>query len=148
MVIEKINRLERTSFCRRGASVLEMCLALPVLVMLSLGAVDYGNYFFLKNTFQGAAQAGVRAAIPAAATNANVTTVINNMMGAAGVPSSKYTVTFSPSNVSGQAAGTTITITITANWTAVGTNLLPGVFGGIGSSKQITCAAVMQKESS
>ena len=44
----------------RGASVLEMALVLPILLMLSFGVVDYGYYFYVKNTVQGAALAGAR----------------------------------------------------------------------------------------
>ncbi|HEY2588113.1 MAG TPA: TadE family protein, partial [Tepidisphaeraceae bacterium] len=72
---------------RRGGSMLELMLVLPILLMLSFGVVDYGYYFYLKNTLQGAAQAGARAAIPGTATNTNVTTAISNILTAAGISS-------------------------------------------------------------
>lgn len=127
-----------------------MALVLPILLMLSFGVVDYGYYIYLKNTFQAAAQAGARAAVPYAATNSNVTGtggIVTAMMTAAGFASSQYTVTLSPSNVSGLSSGTAITVTVSASWSAVGTHALGTSFGGIGSSKQITGTAVMQKES-
>lgn len=135
---------------RRGASVLETCLALPVLISLSMGLVDYGSYFYLKNTIQGAACAGVRAAIPSTATNASVTGttgLVTTMMNSAGISSSKYSVTLSPSDISTAAAGSQVSVTITANWSTVGTHLLPSSMGGIGSGKQIIGTAVMLKES-
>lgn len=136
---------------RTGTAILEFVLVLPLLCMLSFGAVDYGYFIYLKNTLQGAAQAGARAAIPAAATNSNLTGangIITSMMSAAGFSSSNYTVTITPSNVNGVSAGTAITVTITANWSNVGTHLLPTSLGGISGSKQIVGVAVMQKESS
>ncbi|HEY8751490.1 MAG TPA: TadE family protein [Tepidisphaeraceae bacterium] len=133
---------------RRGASVLEMCLVLPVLLMLSFGAADYGYFFFVKNTLQGAAGAGVRAAAPPTATNANVNTVISNMMTAAGLQSSGYTVTYSPSDVSTAAAGSPVSVTITITWGNVSMHALSAGYGGISNAKLVTGAAAMIKESS
>jgi Flp pilus assembly protein TadG len=135
---------------KRGASTLEMALVLPLLIMLSFGVVDYGYYIYLKNTFQGAAEAGARAAVPYAATNSNVTGttgIVTTMMTAAGFPSANYTVTLSPANVSGLSVGTAITVTVSASWGTVGTHALGTSFGGISNAKQIVGVAVMQKES-
>jgi Flp pilus assembly protein TadG len=125
-----------------------MALVLPVLLMLSLGVVDYGYYFYVKNTLQGAASAGVRAAIPPNATNANVTSVIGTMMTAAGLQNSGYTVTLTPSDVSTAADGQSITVKITCTWSNCGMHSLPSNMGGISNSKQVIGAAVMQKEAS
>lgn len=133
---------------RRGGSMLELVLILPILLMLSFGVVDYGYYFYLKNTLQGAAQAGARAAIPGTATNTNVTTAISNILTAAGLSSSNYTVTLSPTDVSTATAGSAVTVTITCTWANVGTHALSSSFGGISDSKQIVGVAVMRKESS
>ena len=131
-----------------GASVLEMALVLPILLMLSFGVVDYGYFFYVKNTVQGAAQAGVRAAIPSSATNSGVNAVITNMMSAAGLQNSGYTVTFNPTDVSTASAGSTVTVTITVTWGNVGLHALSSSMGGISNSKQIVGTAVMVKESS
>ena len=133
---------------RRGASVLEMALVLPILLMLSFGVVDYGYFLYVKNTVQGAAQAGVRTAITSSATNSTVTTVISNMMTAAGLQNSGYTVTFSPTDVSTASAGSTVSVTISCTWGNLGVHTLSSSFGGINNSKQIVGVAVMRKESS
>jgi len=128
-----------------------MALVLPLMFMLSLGVGEYGYFFYLKSTFQGAAQAGARAAIPFAATNANVTGdtgVVTQMMTAAGIPAANYTVTLSPSDISGLSAGTQITVTIQTTWGIVGPNILGSTYGGISSSKIVKGVAIMQKESS
>jgi Flp pilus assembly protein TadG len=137
---------QSTRFCRQGSSVLELVLVLPVLIMLSFGVVDYGDYFYIKNTVQGAAQAGARTAIPASATNANVTSVISSMMTAAGLQGSGYTATFSPTDVSTASAGAAVTVTITVNWGNAGLHTLSSSMGGISNSKQIVGTAVMIKE--
>ena len=127
---------------------MELMLVLPIMLMLSFGVVDYGYYFYLKSTLQGAAQAGARAAIPASATDASVTTVISNILTAAGLQSSGYVVTLNPTDVSTAAAGTSVTVTITCTWANVGTHTLSPTFGGISNTKQIVGVAVMMKESS
>ena len=132
---------------RRGGSLLELILVLPILLMLSFGVVDYGYYLYLKNTFQGAALDGARAAIPASATNANVTSTITAVMTAAGMQSSGYTVTLTPSDVSAATAGSNVTVQISASWANVGTHALGTAWGGISNSKNITATAVMVKES-
>ena len=48
---------------RRGGAILEAALVLPILLALSFGMVEYGYYFFVKHTLQGAARDGAR--IPA-----------------------------------------------------------------------------------
>jgi Flp pilus assembly protein TadG len=131
---------------RKGAALLEMLLVLPVLLMLSLGVVDYGYYLYLKNTFQSAAQAGARAAVPYAATNSSANGIVTQMMTAGGFPAASYIVTLSPSNVSGLSAGTQITVTISALWGNVGTHALGSSFGGMSNSKTVVAMAIMQKE--
>jgi Flp pilus assembly protein TadG len=148
MIVLKSGDRSCKSRARRGVSVLEMALVLPILLMLSFGAVDYGYFLYVKNTVQGAAQAGARAAIPSDATNAKVTSIISSMMTAAGLQSSSYQVTCNPSDVSTAAAGSPVTVTITCTWANVGLHALPVAMGGISNSKQVIGAAVMIKEAS
>jgi hypothetical protein len=89
----------------------------------------------------------VRAAIPATATNANATAAVSSAMTAAGLQSSSYTVTLTPSDVSTATAGSNVTVQISATWANVGTHALGPTFGGINNSKTITATAVMAKES-
>jgi Flp pilus assembly protein TadG len=131
---------------RSGSSVLELILVLPILIMLSFGVVDYGDYFYVKNTLQGAAQAGARAAITPSATNASVSNVISSMMTAAALQSSGYTVAFSPSDVSTVASGSTVSVTVSVTWGTAGLHTLSAGYGGISNSKQVTGVAVMIKE--
>jgi Flp pilus assembly protein TadG len=129
---------------RGGGALIESILVMPLVISLGFGVIDFSYYFFLKNALQGAALAGVRAAIPSTATNSNVTSVISTMLGGAGI--SSYTVTTSPTSVSGLAATTNITVTVTASWGTIGTHMLSASFGGIANTKQIVGSAVMQKE--
>jgi Flp pilus assembly protein TadG len=132
---------------RRGAAVLETALVMGLLVMLSFGTAEYGYFFFVKNTLAGAARDGVRAAIPSTALNSDVTAAISTVMSAAHIPSTNYTVTTSPADITTATSGTPVTVTITCTWGTVGVTPLPVVMGGIPTTKQVIGVAVMRKES-
>jgi len=127
---------------RRGNAVLEAALVLPILLYLAFGTVEFGYFFYVKNNVQGAAREGVRAGIPPGATNTDVTNAISSQMTAAGLQSSGYTVTTTPSNVSGLSPGATVTVNVQCTWGTVGLRPLQL----ISTSKVVKGQAVMRKE--
>jgi Flp pilus assembly protein TadG len=126
---------------------METALVMGVLISLAMGTAEYGYFFFVKNILAGAARDGVRAAIPSSAADSDVTTAISTAMTAARIPSSNYTVTLSPSDISTATAGQAVTVTVTCTWGTVGVTPLPVSLGGISNSKQVVGVAVMRKES-
>jgi Flp pilus assembly protein TadG len=135
----KLHRLRRFS----GNAVLEAALVIPVLSSLAFGTIEFGHFFFVKHTVEGAAREGARAAIVSTAVNADVTTAVGNVMTAAGFASSKYTLTLSPTNISGMAAGSNVTVTVQCTWGTVGIRPL----GLMPTTKTVTGTAVMRRES-
>lgn len=127
---------------RRGNAVLEAALVVPILLYLAFGTVEFGYFFYVKNNVQGAAREGVRAAIPPGATNTDVTSAISSQMTAAGLQSSGYTVTTTPSNISGLAPGTTVTVNVQCTWGTVGLRPLQLM----SAAKLVKGQAVMRKE--
>src|SRR3954451_10367602 len=79
---------------RRGNGVMEAALVLPVLLYLSMGMVEFGQYFYAKHTIQAAARDGARNAILPTATQTTATTAISNTMSSANFSSSTYSYTF------------------------------------------------------
>ena len=142
----------RTSSRRRGNAVLDAALVLPLLISLTFGTVEYGYFFFLKHSIQGAAREGCRVGILSTATNTQVTQAAAASLYAAGLNSSqttldaKYTCTTSPASVSGQSAGTTITVTLQTTWGQAGVRALPLYLGGIPTTKAVSGATTMRKE--
>ena len=145
---DPLRRRPRRQFRRRGNAILELTLTLGILLSVTFGSIEFGHYFYVQNTLQGAAREGARAAIPAAATNADVTAAVNASLTAAGFKVSNYTVEIRNAtdtanvNVATQAAGTAILVKVTGNWGTVG--LRP--MGLIGANKVVRGAAVMRKE--
>ena len=131
---------------RRGASILEMALTLGILLSLSFGTVEFGHFFFVKNTIQGAAREGARVAITPTASNTDVSTAVNGALVAAGFKVADFTTTVKVNgvvaNCNTAVAGQTIEVNVQATWGTVGLRPL----GVIGTSKTVLGAATMRKE--
>jgi Flp pilus assembly protein TadG len=146
---------------RRGNAVIELALTLGILVNLSFGMVEFGYYFYVKNSFEGAAREGARAAIVPGALTTDVTTAITNSMTVAGYSSTQYSVEYqagttgafyvggasystNPATITSATVGTPIGVTVYSSWSTVGKGFSPMHF--IGSSKVLSAVAVMRKE--
>jgi Flp pilus assembly protein TadG len=134
---------------RRGNGVLEAALVLPVLLALSMGMVEFGQYFYAKHTLQAASRDGARTAILSSTTHAAAVSAITSTMSAANIPSGKYTVTFQNastnatiSDVSTVTKGTGIKVTVSA--TAANVSVRP--LGVIPATKTINGITTMIKE--
>ncbi|HEX8524766.1 MAG TPA: TadE family protein [Tepidisphaeraceae bacterium] len=133
---------------RGGGTLIELMLMMPVLIALSIGAGEYGYAMYIKHTLQGAAREGARAAVVSGADATSVQTAVDNYMQVCGFAQSKYTrpPTISPSTWTTASAGTSISVTITAQWSNIGIDILPTWLGGIPSTKNITGVTTMRKE--
>ena len=133
---------------RRGSAVLDAAFVLPILFTLMFGTIEYGHYFYWKHTLQGAAREGARAAIPAGAQNADVTTAVTQAMNAAGINPSKYTVKIRNATdsadvtVQNVTAGNGILVKVYSVWGTVGVRPL----GLINDQKLVSGQTVMRKE--
>lgn len=131
---------------RLGATILEMALTLTILLNLTFGTIEFGYFFFVKNTVQGAAREGARAAIPPGASNSDVTAAVNAALSAAGLSTSSFTTTVKVNGVVGNAstatAGQRVEVSVTGSWGTVGLRPL----GLISSSKTVLGAAAMRRE--
>jgi Flp pilus assembly protein TadG len=138
----QLSRPSRFKFLnRRGSATLELGLTLLLLLWVTFGTIEFGQYFYIKNQLQGAAREGARAGVPQGAVSTDITNAVANVMTLAGLPSSKYTVT--QSGVSG-ATGSLVTVTVKCTWSQINSGF--SVFSFIGGSKQVTGSAIMRKE--
>jgi len=136
---------------------LELALTLSILFSICYGTIEYGYYFFVKNTMQSAVREGCRAGIVSGATDSSVTAAALNQLLVAGLVTNSttvsgsgpytignYTVTISPEPFTSMTVGNTLTVTMTATWGVVGQNFRPE--GLIAASKVLSTAASMRKE--
>jgi Flp pilus assembly protein TadG len=119
----------------RGAAMVEMAIVLPVLLILTLGLIEYGWVFLRVSQVNMAARHGVRTAVRPDATTENVTAAVAAMMTSAGISSDKYTLTHTDLNA---ATGAPVSVHIAADYsrlTLTGTSLfpVPGTIQGHGT---------------
>ena len=136
---------------RLGAAVLETVLIMPVLLYLAFGVVEFGYYFYVKHSVEGAAREGCRAFIVSGATLTNVSTAVTASMHAAQLDNSGYTAVtqdgstvLTNANYTSAIAGDTITVTVSCTWGTAGAGYRPWAL--IGASKSVIGTAVMRKE--
>lgn len=134
-------RFDQRVFGRWGSATLELSLTLIILLNITYGTIEFGQYFYVKNQLQGAAREGARAGVPQGATASDVTTAVASVMSLAGMSGSGYTVT--QSGATGT-TGSNVSVTVSVTWNNVALKYRP--YSLIGSSKVVTGSAVMRKE--
>ena len=154
---DKLSRHRRITRRRIGGAVLETVLVLPILLYLAFGIVEFGYYFYVKHSLEGAARDGCRAFIASGATTTDISTAVSQAMTAANLGSSGYTTvttdtpaggggtfTVTGANYTSCVAGDTITVVVSASWGTAGQGYRPWAL--IGAAKVVTGNAVMRKE--
>src|SRR5258708_27865599 len=86
------NARPKISRRRFGGAVLETVLVMPVLLYLAFGVVEFGYFFYVKHSLEGAARDGCRAAIPAGAVYSDITNAVSTSMSASNLSTSGYPV--------------------------------------------------------
>lgn len=135
-VIPKGRRAER------GTALIEFTLVLPMLLIMTVAAVDFGRAFFVKNVVSQAAREGVRLrAVTSSADSALVRDRVLQVANAANVTVSQLVI-------AGPDVQRQVRVTVTAefNW------IFPGVFNLFGANftnpTSLTGEAVMRNEGS
>jgi Flp pilus assembly protein TadG len=154
MFNKRINRplgRTRTPALRLGSQLIELMFAIVVLLFLMLGMIEFGYYFFVKHSMQGAAREGCRAAIVPSADSTAVTKAVAASLNAAGLNGSsvtldgKYTLLLSPDNWASMTSGGSITVEVDASWNSFGVRPLSQFRSDTGD-KTIKAITIMRKE--
>jgi Flp pilus assembly protein TadG len=112
-------------FDRRGAAMVEMAIVVPLLLLLTLGLIEYGWVFLRVSQINQAARHGVRTAVRPDATATNVQAAVASMMNDFGLGSSGYTLTYTNLAVP---VGQPVTVHISVNYsqlTLTGSSFVP-----------------------
>jgi hypothetical protein len=101
-----------------GTVTLELVLAFPVLLFLVFGAVEFGQFVYIKHCFESAARDAARVAILPNSTQAQVASVLSTTLGQANV-------------------------TFNSSWLTI-TDLGPGMVGPIGNVASVPMGDELQ----
>jgi Flp pilus assembly protein TadG len=113
----------RLSKFRRGAALVEMAIVMPVLLLITLGLIEYGWVFFRISQINQAARQGVRAAVRPDATGTQIESNVASMMNNAGL--THYTLSYSDIAVG---VGEPVTVLVAVDYsklTLTGTSWIP-----------------------
>lgn len=106
-----IRRPRKTNSRRRGSSVVEMAVCLPLLVTMVFGSIQACNLLFLKHSVTTAVYEGTLEASKPGATRQTVSDRATNMLTAFGITGGS--VSISPAgDLADMAPGTEVTITV------------------------------------
>ena len=128
---------------RRGAAIVETVVALPLLLMVLFGGLEFAWAFTKKVEVTNAARVGARAASMAGSDSSQVYSAVEDQMTAAGFPPGAWNVQIDPADPAGVVAGTPLTITVQADYQSVSLGAL-AAWAPVPQS--ISSRAVMRKE--
>lgn len=96
-----------------GLSTVEFALVLPLLLLLTLGAIRYGHLFLKAQQITNAARHGARTAVRPDASSDSVLGAVDSLMTVAGMGASNYEVTLTPADITAPQMGESVTVQIT-----------------------------------
>jgi Flp pilus assembly protein TadG len=108
-------RLERATH-RRGLAIVETALILPLLMVLTLGILEFGWCFIKLQQINIAAREGARAGARSGGTNAQVDAAVADFMTRANMGGSSYSVATVPADVDSAARGSTIRVRVAVTY--------------------------------
>ena len=154
MIRPTTKRIETTDrkVRRKGGSVLEAALIVPILVSLGFGMAEFSYFFFVKHTLEGSAREGSRNAIVPSSTFAGAVAAVNASTQAAGISTLLTSIVFtdvtksvtltSSNFATTPVAGDAIQTTVTGTWSTIGVHPM----GIIPGTKLVIGTCVMRKE--
>jgi len=134
----------------RGAELIEFALAVPLLLFIIMGLVDFGFMFQRYEVVTNAAREGARIAVLPGYANGDVEARVRSYMTEGGVANSTSNSTVATTNVpiaagAGPAMqGKRVQVNYTSQYLFLGP--LAGWFGGTFTSANLTAVAVMRNE--
>ena len=137
--LAKLYRLCRPK--RRGAAVVEFAVVAPVFFLLIFGMIEYGRLVMVQQVLTNASREGARVGVLDGATQADVTTAVNNYLTSARITTATVTVTPNPPSSAGYGAPVTVAISVPFNQVS----WLPSPMFLGGTTMQAT--SVMRRES-
>lgn len=128
--------------CRRdpesGVALIESAFVLPLLLVLTMGMLDFGRAFHTKSVLDQAAREGARIAVVTSPDADLVTEKVNEVLASSGVTASSVQITGPINNM--------VTVTVTTTFTFI----TPGVFalvnGDYGNTIPMSGQTVMRFE--
>jgi Flp pilus assembly protein TadG len=105
-------RVAKSARSRRGTTVVEAAIVLPLLLLVIFGLIEYGSMLLRLQQIENVSRQAARLAATPDATQGQVEALITQMMSNAGLGSSGYTKTITPMNPASAVRGDQISVRI------------------------------------
>ena len=128
---------------RRGAVILEAAVALPLLLIILFGGLEFAWAFTKKVEITNAARVGARTASLAGSDSERVQAAVADQMAAAGFPPGSWTLVMDPPDPSFAVPGGPVSVTVDAGYQTVS---LGALASWVPIPERISSRAVMRKE--
>ncbi len=139
-------RPHRAASNRRAVAAVEMALVLPILFLLTFGAIEFGRAVMVCNVLTSAAREGARSGVLPNGANTHVITAVTEELTAHQLPTASATITVrvngAVANASTADTGHRVSVSVTMPYSAVSWLPTPLRLG----SHQLTGIAVMRRE--
>jgi len=112
----------------KGTAIVEAALVFPILLLLTMGAIEYGWLFLKAQQVTNACRQGARIAIRPDAITEDVLSSIDSLLDVSGLGTSGYTVNITPADITLLPTGEYVEVEITvpcANVVLIDAGFLP-----------------------
>jgi Flp pilus assembly protein TadG len=135
----KCARWRKPRSCRYGAAATEFALIAPLFFTLVFGILEFGRALMVEQVLINGSRVGAREAVTMGSTMGNVIDAVEEYTAAVAVPGVDVSVTPDPGAA---AAGTTITVTTSVDFSEVSWLPAPWFLGGT----TLSASSKMRKE--
>ena len=126
-----ITQLKKLVKSKRGQSIVEFALVMPIYVLILMGIIEFGRVWMTMNVLSSAAREGARIAAVTGPDVSRVKTAVNNTLSAGNI--SNGTVT-----VSGPNSASEVRVTVQITYRPITGGIVPGLSSEIQLSKATT----------
>jgi Flp pilus assembly protein TadG len=104
---------------RRGASMLELVVTLPMFLTMTVGIIEFGRGFMVQQMVTNAAREGARHGILPGAKNSDVEAKVKEYLATGSIDPAVVQVTVTPANLQAAKTGAQVKVVIRINYTDV-----------------------------
>jgi len=117
-ISRKIDRRNRGCVFKRGSATVETAILMPVLVLITFGALELSNMIFLKQSLSIASYEGAKRGTSPGASDLQIRTRVQEILTSRGIKNATIAVT--PTITPATARGTMVVVAVSSNGSGVG----------------------------
>ena len=114
----KIDPRKRQCFFKRGTATVETAILMPLLVLITFGALELSNMIFLKQSLSIASYEGAKRGTTPGASESQITSRVQEILASRGITNA--TIAITPTITSATVRGTMVVVAVSSSGGGVG----------------------------